>query len=352
VKRFLLLNTVGVIGLLSLFGCGSQPPPANMAPPVNNAPPMASAPMGAPMGQNVWQWQDVPQGQQIPVTRAVFDQAGYQIFANTGETIVVPFANNNLYVMRFGRTGGQPYFVNEGDAPVLYVRPDFALENASAQGARWYPLPDNYAYSRPVYVSFAPSWSDYMGMSWYPGMAYYGGMYGYHPYSLAWMPGFYINIGGTRYNNYASYHTYYTRNPGYRTSVVYHNYSAPRSTGSFGSGRSSGSTGSFGNGRRSSGFGGSAGSTGSFGSGRTSSGFGGAGGSSGSFGNGRSNASGSAFGSSRPSGSSSSFGGSGRTSGSYNSAPRASSGSFGGGGRSSGSSFGGGRSSFGGGRRR
>ena len=34
---------------------------------------------------------------------------------------VVPFTNQNLYVMKFGQTNGAPYFVNEGSAPVLYA---------------------------------------------------------------------------------------------------------------------------------------------------------------------------------------------------------------------------------------
>src|SRR5205807_10468964 len=145
-----------------------------------------------------------------------FDQGGYQIFAQSGETIVVPFVNQNLYAMRFGRSAsGQPYFVNEGDAPVLYLPPNFGLENSAAANARWYPLPADYSYSRPVYVSLAPSWNDYVGMNWYSGMNYYGGMWGYTPRAhFVWMPNYYVNIGGTRYNSFYNYRTYYTSHPG------------------------------------------------------------------------------------------------------------------------------------------
>src|SRR5262249_54776882 len=150
--------------------------------------------------------------------RAVFDQGGYQIYAVSGETIVVPFANNNLYVMKFGRSNnGQTYFVNEGDAPVLYLRNGDTLENAAAAGARWYPISPSYTYTRPIYVSLAPSWNDWIGMGWYPGMTYYGGMWGYNPYSVGWMPGFHIIVGGTPYYSYRSYHTYYTNRGGYVT---------------------------------------------------------------------------------------------------------------------------------------
>ncbi|MCW3100913.1 MAG: hypothetical protein JWL77_6531 [Chthonomonadaceae bacterium] len=328
---------------------GAQQPPmgGNMAPPVA---------MNNGQGTGVYQWQDVPVNQQVPILRATFDQGGYQIFAQNGETIVVPFANNNMYVMKFGRSNGDNYFVNENGVPVLYLRPGQGLENAAAQGALWYPIPQNYAYSAPMYVALAPTWGEYANMGWYPGMTYYGGMWGYSPYShFAWMPGFYISVGGRRYTDYGGYHSYYTSTPGYiRNRVVYNNYNVPRgvsgrsfgsSTGSFGSGRT-GSTGSFGSGRTnnsSSTFGSRpSSSTGSFGSGRSGGGFGG--GSTRTFGGGATSGSGGSFGS-RPSGSSFGGGSSG-----YSAPSRPSGSSFGGGGRSSGgSSFGGGGRSSGGG---
>src|SRR5207244_1384423 len=123
-----------------------------------------------------------PQGQQIPINAARFDQGGYQLYAATGETIVVPFVNQNMYVMKFGRSAnGQMFFVAEGDAPTLYLPPNGYLENAVAQNARWYPIPADYAYSRPMYVGLAPSWAEYTAMGWYPGMVTYGGMWGYSP---------------------------------------------------------------------------------------------------------------------------------------------------------------------------
>jgi hypothetical protein len=392
-RRLVSLAVVSALGMSVLIGC-SQPRPMGMAPPVNQnagnpgyagAQPSMGGNMAPPVASNnaqgggVYQWQDVPANQQVPITRATFDQGGYQIFAQSGETIVVPFANSNLYVMKFGRSNsGQPYFVNENGTPVLYLSPGMGLENAAAQGALWYPIPQTYTgYTQPMYVALAPSWNDYANMGWYPGMSYYGGMFGYTPYShFAWMPGWYINVGGHRYNDYHNYYSYYNSTPGYiRNRVVYTNYNAPRgvvgrsfgstgsynagrSTGSFGSGRMSGSTGTFGS-RPSN-------STGSFGSGRQGGTFGsgnqnGTFGSrpstgSGGFGNRTPAPSGGSFGS-RPSGGSFGGGASG-----YTAPSRPSGSSFGGGGssssgRSSGSSFGGGSSgrssgSFGGGRRR
>src|SRR2546423_8340594 len=111
----LVLGPIALLGTMLVAGCHSNQP-VTMAPPVGGATPPPSA--GQVTGGQVYNWPDVPQGQQIPVSRASFDQGGYQIYAATGETIVVPFANQNLYVMKFGRSGtGQTYFVNEGTAP-------------------------------------------------------------------------------------------------------------------------------------------------------------------------------------------------------------------------------------------
>ncbi|HZO91771.1 MAG TPA: hypothetical protein VFB38_25870 [Chthonomonadaceae bacterium] len=366
-KRMALFAAIAAVGLWGLSGC-ARPQPVTMAPPVGGGIAQGQVPMAPPPNAGVYSWLDVPQGQQVPVQRVVFDQGGYQIYAATGETIVVPFANQNLYVMKFGRTyGSTMYFVNEGDAPVLYLRPGDFLENAAAQGARWYPIPDNYPYTRPMYVSLAPTWGDYVAMGWYPGMVTYGGMWSYRPFaaSFVWMPGFSINIGGTRYPNYVSYRTYYTSHPGYiRNRVVYNNYTTTR-TGSFGAGRMSRQTGSFHPNR---GFGtggtfGATGLTGSFGMGRRNATFGGGstfgtrrfgGSASGSFGGSfrsTSPPSSSSFGGTR------SFGGGGSFGGSSGGGRRSFGGSFGSGSSTgssfgsssgSGSSFGGGRSSFGG----
>jgi hypothetical protein len=360
-SRFTLLALPAV---MLAAGCGPQV----MQPPLAQAPPMAKAgPSGynAPPNQGgagVYQWQDVPMNQRVPITRAVFDQGGYQIFAESGETIVVPFVNQNLYAMKFGQTNGAPYFVNEGSAPVLYLSPGGYLENAAAHGARWYPFSQNYAYTQPVYVGIAPSWNDYVGMGWYPGMSYYGGMWGMSPYHTAWMPGFAIMIGGNHYYNYGAYHTYYTTHTNYvPLRSVYNNYST-RSTGSFSNGRSSagfgraaGSTGSFRTGGSSTGFGRTSGSTGSFSGGR-SGGFAPGSASSGSFSGGRTRSSfdGGATPRGSFSGGSPGFSNTPRTSGGSFSGGRSSGGSFSGG-RSGGSSFSSGRSSggsFGGGRRR
>ncbi len=313
----------------------------------------------AAAGQNgAYNWTEVPVNQQVQITRAVFDQGGYQLYSPQG-TIVVPFANQNMYVMKFGQsqTGGM-YFVNSGQFPTLYVPPGAGLQNAAQPNSNWYPFPQNYAYTNPVYVGIAPSWSAFTGMGWYPGMAYYGGYYGYSPYSIIGpMVGLHFLIGGSPYYGWNSYHSYYNSHPyGYAPMRVVnrtvYNQAARTSFNSGGFGRRTfGSAGStFGNrstgsfGRGPSGVGstprpafGSGASGGSFG--RSPSGFGG------SFGAGRRS-----FPVSAPPAPSIPSGG-------FGSRPSFGGGSFGGGrsfggGGFGGGSFSGGRSSFGGGRRR
>ena len=394
-QRFFLVTALpGLAATLLVTGCGHSNQPVMMAPPSTpvtmtdptmgqNGQDMSGQNMA---GQNIasqnmaaqngaYNWTDVPVNQQVQIQRAVFDQGGYQLYSPQG-TIVVPFANQNMYVMKFGQSNnGGMYFINNGQFPTLFLPPGASLSNAAQSGAQWYPFPQNYAYTQPVYVGLAPSWSAFTGMGWYPGMSYYGGYWGASPYSIMGpMIGLHFLIGGSPYYGWNSYHSYYMGHPGYTSMRVVnrtvYNQAARtsfnrgggfgsssfgrRSFGSAGTAFGGRSTGSFGNGRRSfgSGFGGSAPrSGGSFGGG--SSGFGG------SFGSGRRSFPVSSGGGS--------FGGSGSFGGnrSMPSAPAPSrpafgsgGGSFGGGGFSSGrssfggGSFGGGRSSFGGGRRR
>ena len=269
-KQQLMLATISLLALGALTGCYKEKPVA-MAPPVSAPPP------AAPSNGEVYQWQDVPKGQEIVINRAVFDQGGYQLYASTGETIVVPFANQNMYVMKFGKSqSGGMYFVSDGSTPTLFVPNGAGLENAAAQGAKWYPFPQNYTYTRPVYMGLAPSWSDYVAMSWYPGMAFYGGYFGYRPWvpGLMYSPmvGLNINIGGRPYYGWNSYSSYYRSNPigrvGWSSRPSYNYNSVGRRTGSSSFGSASGSRGSFGGGSaRTSG--------GSFGGSSTRSSFGG-----------------------------------------------------------------------------
>ena len=213
-----------------LAGCGMRPQGA-IPPPQ----PVLQQHEYSPPVMNVFNWRSVPVGQRVPVERAAFDRDGYQITTPDG-VIVIPFANQNLYVLKFARSqNGGTYFENQGAAPALYLASGFGLANAAAQNAMWYPLPDSYQPASPVYVGLAPSWNEYASMGWYPGMNYYGGLYSpyYHPGMMfhSWTPGYVVNVGGRRYANYRSYTNYYHATPGFAKvangGAIYHQ---PRAT--------------------------------------------------------------------------------------------------------------------------
>lgn len=153
-----------------------------MAAPAAFAQTFQAAPPVAQVRADVFDWREVPQGQTIPISRAVFDSSGYLLYDENGQMISVPFAGN-LYALQFGKTSGGMYFVNDGNSvPTLYVPDNGYLENAVVSGARWYPFPQRYFYTRPVYLGPAPSWDAYYDMRWYPGMVVYGGYWGYSPW--------------------------------------------------------------------------------------------------------------------------------------------------------------------------
>lgn len=167
---------------------------------------------------SVFNWSEVPQNQNVTLVRASFDQGGYQLYDSVGETIVVPFTNNNLYVMKFAQsTNGKMYFVNTGDAPVLYVPQNGYLTNATVDGARWYPFTKTFHPSTPVYVGIAPSWNMFIGMGWYPNMACWGGYWGPTPFidGGVFVPcvGFGVDIGGAFLLGWGAYHNYWWHNP-------------------------------------------------------------------------------------------------------------------------------------------
>lgn len=167
-------------------------------------PPIAPAPALAPVRADIFDWREVPQGQPIPIARAVFDSNGYLLTDDNGQLISVPFGGN-LYALQFGKTNGAMYFVNNGNSvPTLYVPEGGYLENAVVSGARWFPFPQRYFYTRPVYLGPAPSWDAYCDMGWYPGMTLYGGYWGTSPWrtGIIYSPMSCLTISvGTRYWN-------------------------------------------------------------------------------------------------------------------------------------------------------
>lgn len=176
------------------------------------------------VSDEAYSWRDIPERDRIPISRASFDRDGYRLIDDRGQSIVVPFEGNNLYVLRFGRTSGGMYFVNDDGVPTLYVSPSDYLENRLASGARWYPFPRNYDYVRPVYLGVAPTWNDYCNMGWYPGMVYYGGWGDYRPWSFGVtyraLPGLYISVGSRSWSRWDDFCGYYRYTPYQRVIIV------------------------------------------------------------------------------------------------------------------------------------
>jgi hypothetical protein len=195
-----------------------------MAPPVDST--VANV---APQGDSVFNWQEVPQDQNVPITRAVFDQGGYQLYDTQGETIVVPFQDQNLYVMKFAVSDtGSMYFVNTGDAPVLYVPENGYLENASVPGAKWYPFTPKFHPATPVFLGIAPSWHVFIGMGWYPDMFCYGGYWCTTPFAVGvsfWPTAdLFFVIGGAHFWGWGGYDHYFWAHPApYRVTIVNNN---------------------------------------------------------------------------------------------------------------------------------
>ncbi|MDR3711041.1 MAG: NPCBM/NEW2 domain-containing protein [Capsulimonadaceae bacterium] len=198
------------------------------------APPVVVSPPSPPVEQNnVFNWTDIPQNQSVSIVRASFDAGGYQIYDTQGETILVPFTDQNLYVMKFGLSyDGTMSFVNrDGATPILYLPPDGYLENATVSDGRWYPFSPGFHPSVPVYLGVAPNWDAYNEMGWYHGMFYRGGYWSHRAYSngvaLMATPGLVVEIGGARYEGWSGYHEYYRGHaggfhPAYRDRNIYH----------------------------------------------------------------------------------------------------------------------------------
>ena len=218
------------LGLLCLTGRAFADEPVTMAPPIDSSySDSVDGGQGAAGASSVFNWADVPRDQQVPITRAVFDRGGYQLYDTVGETIVVPFSNQNLYVMKFGLSdNGTTYFVNDGNVPTLYVPRGAFLENASVPGARWYPFPENYDYVHPVFLGIAPSWQEYCDMGWYPHTYFYGGYFCERPFlSVGFVEptfGLFISFGGHHFDGWGGYHDYYRYHPAPYHVTVVNNY--------------------------------------------------------------------------------------------------------------------------------
>jgi hypothetical protein len=174
----------------------------------------------------VCNWTLVPTGQQVVIDTAIIDQGGYQLADSDGDTIVVPFDNQNLYVMQFAvSTNGSMYFVNSGSTPTLYLPTDGYLNNASVTGTRWYPFTTSFQPTDPAYAGIAPSWHDFILMGWYSGMSFYGGFTCQTSFSdggtFTAITGTYAEINGQQYTGWPSYRDYCDSNRAYNYVTYY-----------------------------------------------------------------------------------------------------------------------------------
>ena len=217
------LSLAVAAGVSLAAGTAFADDPTSMAPPVQSSVPASFSNGTNTAADSVFNWQEIPANQQVPLTRASFDQGGYQLYDAVGETIVVPFTHENLYVMKFAASpNGTLYFENEGGYPVLYVPRGGYLENATVSGARWYPFGQDFHPAEPVFLGIAPSYDEFLNLGWYPDTFFYGGFYGHTSFISGgvFLPtiGLFFEVGGHPYYGWNAYHNYYFAHPGfYRT---------------------------------------------------------------------------------------------------------------------------------------
>ena len=219
-SRALAQVACGTFGAATAFALLAAAPRIFADPPVSIAPPVQTGvePDVDAAPDSTFQWTEVPQNQRVPLTRAAFDQNGYQLFDTAGETVLVPFADNNLYVMKFAPSDdGTLYLVNEGNAPVLYVPQGGYLDNATVAGARWYPFPETFRPAEPVFLGVAPSWDAFTSFGWSPGLVIRGGYFSNRSFVRGgvFLPtvGLTFEFGGAHYPTWDSYHAFYAAHP-------------------------------------------------------------------------------------------------------------------------------------------
>ena len=170
----------------------------------------------------------MPQNQQVTLTRAVFDQGGYQLYDTVGETIVVPFTNQNLYVMKFGQsTNGHMYFVNDGsDAGAVRPQERLPGERRGAGGAlvsvRQGLPPGSSGLSghRAELVRASSAWGGT------PTCTVTGGYYSNTAFMAGgvFLPtvGLFFEIGGHPYYGWHGYHDYFLAHPAFYPVAYFH----------------------------------------------------------------------------------------------------------------------------------
>ncbi|MBC7805571.1 MAG: hypothetical protein H7145_05415 [Akkermansiaceae bacterium] len=205
-----LVPSIGVASTPSVASREQAPEPAR-----RNA---TTVPVNTARITGYTKWNDVPVSKRVPLTRASFDKTGYRLYNTTGATINVPFANRDLHVMKFAISPDDTtFFVNDGVAPVLYLPQNGCLLNSNVSGLRWYPFSAQFHPVQPVFLAVAPSYSEFIGISWYPNTITYGGYYGVTSFidGGVFQPtaGLTFYIGTQSYGGWSPYRDYVIANP-------------------------------------------------------------------------------------------------------------------------------------------
>ncbi|MBC8137715.1 MAG: hypothetical protein H8F28_17685 [Fibrella sp.] len=237
VRRGIIGATL-IAGFCIVTSAALAEPPVSMAPPLGIATGVAPEPPANDGTSSVYNFKSVPENQQVPLNRAVFDQNGYQLFGRVGETIVVPFINQNLYVMKFAPSPDNSlYFINANGTPTLYVPRNGYLDNTTEPGAKWYPFSKSFQPETPDLSGTAPSYSQFLNPDWYPDAILSGGYYGIRPFSsggfFGTSPGLTLHLGGSPYYSRYDYRPNVFLNPypyrfGYFNQPTYNILPRPR----------------------------------------------------------------------------------------------------------------------------
>lgn len=163
-------------------------------------------------------WNDFPVSRRVPLTRAAFDTKGYHLYNSSGVTINVPFANQDIHVMKFAVSpDNTTFFVNDGAAPVLYIPLNECLVNTGVTGMRWYPFSAQFRPVQPVFLSIAPSYTEFVSVNWYPNIVTYGGFYGTTPFAAGGVfrptAGLTFYIGTQSYTGWSPLRDFLNSNP-------------------------------------------------------------------------------------------------------------------------------------------
>lgn len=179
--RYIIWSTL-IAGFALVTSTAMADPPVATATPLDTTIEIGTQESQEPETTRVFNFEDVPANKHVPLIRALFDQGGYQLLDTVGETIVVPFANRNLYIMKFALSPNDTmYFVNDSGTPTLYIPQDGYLENATVSGAKWYPFSEKFHPTTPVFLGIAPSYTEFIDTGWDSETVLYGGYYGTRP---------------------------------------------------------------------------------------------------------------------------------------------------------------------------